>query len=1049
MVSEAPNGTEAGQKDVELSQSDKNQDGEQGDSLDKVHKEERTLPAFFPSHGLTTSEAEKLREQYGWNELEEKSTPKWLVYLNMLGLWVPFNPMPLIIWVAIIIEIGLMNWPDVGVLLAIQFINATLGWYETIKAADAVAALKASLKPVATAKRDGQWKNLDAKELVPGDMVLLGAGSAIPADCLINDGRLEVDQSALTGESLPVTMYKGDSCKMGSTAVRGEVEATVESTGKNTFFGKTATMLQSADGLGHLQRILMSIVVALVVISLVLCITMLGYLLGYGKESIKEALTFVVVVLVVSIPIAIEIVCTTTLAIGSRQLSSHGAIVTRLASIEEMAGMNMLCSDKTGTLTLNKMVIQDDCPIYTPGVTKDDVLKSAALAAKWKEPPRDALDTLVLKNSGLDLTTLDVYEQIDFMPFDPTIKRTEGTLRGPDGKTFKCTKGAPHIILKLVEVDQEEVAKRVNWKVMDLGRRGIRSLAVARTNDEGKWTMMGILTFLDPPRPDTKDTIERAMEYGVDVKMITGDHGVIAKECARMLGLGTNIPDAAGLPTMDADGKIPKDLGKKYGKMILDADGFAQVYPEHKYLIVEALRQEGFAVGMTGDGVNDAPALKRADVGIAVEGATDAARAAADMVLTQPGLSVIVEAIRIARCIFLRMKNFINYRIACTLQLVTFFFIAIIALHPHDYHPGNEEYPHFFKMPVLMLILITVLNDGTLISVAYDHVNPSRNPEKWNLKVLWCVSTVLAAIACLSSLLLLWAALDSGNPGSIFGAFGLPRIPYPQVITMMYLKVSISDFLTLFSARTHNGFFWSDKPSPFLAGAAVLSLAISTIVACFWGDGVIDGQHVRGLALKTEESPYTLWALWVWIYCLIWWFIQDACKVVCYAVLRKYDIFQINSANLVNVRGAQTFNANPLARHSAGAVEGKLAEMKVEKALDSVNRVARRSNEPGLRRVSQDLNLVRNSIKLARASMGTTGKATDLEGGVTSADAELDRIKRTIAEMEKAVAAAAPEDRAEIQKSLDELRAAAARMGEVNKLATARMGEVNKQAIKK
>lgn len=337
-------------------------------------------------------------------------------------------------------------------------------------------------------------------------------------------------------------------------------------------------------------------------------------------------------------------------------------------------------------------------------------------------------------------------------------------------------------------------------------------------------------------------------------------------------------------------------------------------------------------------------------------------------------------------------------------------------------------------MPVLMLILITVLNDGTLISVAYDHVIPSHQPEKWNLKVLWVVSSVLAAVACVSSLILLWAALDAAAPGSLFSRMGLPVIEYPKIITMIYLKVSISDFLTLFCARTHNGFFWSDRPSPFLAGAAVISLAISTVVAMFWGDGIIDGQHVRGLVL----GEYKLWPLWIWIYCIVWWFIQDAAKVVTYIILRKYNVFQINTAKYVNVRGAQTFNENPLARQSAGAVEGKLAEMKAEKALDSVNRVARRSNEPGLRRVSQDLTLVRNSIKLARASMGSTGKAGagDVEAaGPQAAEAELARINATIAQMEKAVAAAPPQDRGEIQKSLDELRAAADKMANVSKLA--------------
>jgi H+-transporting ATPase len=567
--------------------------------------------------------------------------------------------MPIMIWLAIAIEVAIANWTDATILLFIQFANTTLGWYETVQASDAVAALKASLKPLATCKRNGVWSNMDAGALVPGDLVLLGAGAAVPADCIVNEGRIEVDQAALTGESLPVTMRKGDTPKMGSTVTRGEVEATVEFTGKDTFFGKTATLLgQAGDSLGNLQRILLTIMFVLVALSMTLCSIALVYLVMRGEEF-KHALSFTVVLLVASIPIAIEIVTTTTLALGSRQLSKYGAIVSRLQAIEEMAGMNMLCSDKTGTLTLNKMMIQDYCPIFCDlAKSMEEVVRYAALAAKWKEPPKDALDTMVL--GAVDLPSLDVYTLLDHTPFDPTIKRTEGFIRGPDGVEFKVTKGAPQVIAKLC--DDELTSDRIEAEVHVLGTRGIRSLAVARTDpsDPSKWVMLGILTFLDPPRPDTKDTIEKALENGVDVKMITGDQVLIAKEMSRILGLGLNISSAEGLPTMDADGKIPKDLGKNYGKMILEADGFAQVYPEHKYLIVEALRQQGFAVGMTGDGVNDAPALKRADVGIAVAGATDAARAAADIVLTDPGLSVVIHAIIVARCIFKRVQNFIN-----------------------------------------------------------------------------------------------------------------------------------------------------------------------------------------------------------------------------------------------------------------------------------------------------------------------------------------------------------------------------------------------------
>lgn len=887
------------------------------------------------------------------------------------------------IWLAIIIEFAIQNWIDAGILLGIQFANATLGWYETVKAADAVAALKASLKPLATAKRDGIWANIDASTVVPGDLVLLGAGAAVPADCIINEGRIEVDQSALTGESLPVTMYKGDTPKMGSTITRGEVEGTVEFTGSNTFFGKTATLLQGNDTLGNLQKIILKIMFVLVVLSLTLCVTALIYLSVRGEEF-KEALSFTVVLLVASIPIAIEIVCTTTLALGSRQLSKHGAIVSRLQAIEEMAGMNMLCSDKTGTLTLNKMEIQDYCPVFSPEYASDmqGVVHYAALAAKWKEPPKDALDTMTL--GAADLKALDAYTMVDHQPFDPTIKRTESTIKGPDGQVFKVTKGAPHIIEKLV--GNADISERIDAEVHNLGTRGIRSLAVARTlpGKEDEWIMLGLLTFLDPPRPDTKATIDAALENGVDVKMITGDQVLIAKEMSRILGLGTNIPDASGLPTMDAEGKIPKDLGEKYGRMIIEADGFAQVYPEHKYLIVEALRQAGFAVGMTGDGVNDAPALKRADVGIAVSGSTDAARAAADIVLTQPGLSVVIHAIIVARCIFQRVKNFINYRIAATLQLLIFFFISVFIFDPTDYFnscvqyqncpaesyecyvgtpvEGQDKCPTFFQLPVLLLMLITLLNDGTLISVGYDRVTPSSRPEKWNLRVLFLVSSVLGLVSMGSSLLLVWAALESPNPGSLFQKWGLPVPAYGQIVMMIYLKVSLSDFLTLFSARSNPGFFWSTRPAWILLGAALTALGLSTVLSCIWPEGDLDHVPVEGLTL----GDYKLWPLWIWIFCIIVWWIQDLCKVIAYWIVYKFDIFQARTAALVNVRDAFLPSDKELGPQATGMVEKKLFGRKVDNAIASVEHITRTSMggvaPPALARVSQTLGLARTSI---------------------------------------------------------------------------------------
>eukprot|EP00595_Chromulina_sp_UTEXLB2642_P001354 CAMPEP_0196761300 /NCGR_PEP_ID=MMETSP1095-20130614/481_1 /TAXON_ID=96789 ORGANISM="Chromulina nebulosa, Strain UTEXLB2642" /NCGR_SAMPLE_ID=MMETSP1095 /ASSEMBLY_ACC=CAM_ASM_000446 /LENGTH=633 /DNA_ID=CAMNT_0042110641 /DNA_START=97 /DNA_END=1999 /DNA_ORIENTATION=- len=592
-----------------------------------------TTNRFSYNHiGLTSIEANERLEKFGKNELPEEIIPKWYIFVSLL-----WQPMPIMIWIAAIIELAISNYLDMGILLIIQFANASIGFYETTKAGDAVAALKASLKPEATVKRDGKWRAIDASNVVPGDLVLLACGCAIPADSRINDNvkrTIDVDQSQLTGESLPVTMYSKSQCMMGSTVVRGEVEATVEFTGADTFFGKTAALLKSESELSNLQYLLIDIMLVLVGLSLTLCSIVFIYLVR--DNSVIDALSFTVILMIASIPLAIEIVTTTTLALGSKELSNEGAIVTRLSAIEDMAGMSILCSDKTGTLTLNKMQIQDYTPVYKEGESQYSILRYAAMAAKWSEPPKDALDTLVL--TSVDMESLNDIELLDHMPFDPTVKRTEGTVR--DTKTdvtFRTTKGAPHILLKLIK-NKGELEHKIEEDLNTLGARGIRCLAVAKTDESGEWEFLGLLTFLDPPRPDTKDTIDRARKFGVSVKMITGDHLLTAKETSRRLNLGEYIVTAEGLPVLDPITKQkPDDLSKNYGDLCLHADGFAQVYPEHKYLIVECLRELGYKVGMTGDGVNDAPALKRADVGVAVEGATDAARAAADIVLTQPG----------------------------------------------------------------------------------------------------------------------------------------------------------------------------------------------------------------------------------------------------------------------------------------------------------------------------------------------------------------------------------------------------------------------------
>ena len=730
----------------------------------------------------------------------------------------------------------------------------------------------------------------------------------------------------------------------------------------------------------------MRIMFFLISISLVLCATVLGFLMNTERTSFADAISFTVVLLVVSVPMAMEVVTTSTMAIGSRVLSRAGVIVARLSSIEELAGMNMLCSDKTGTLTLNKMVIQEEAPTFQPGLTQADLLRFAALATKWHEPPKDAVDTLVL--GSVDVASLHDFEAIDYMPFDPAVKRTESTVRNTaTGEAFRTTKGAPHIIAALLPATPEaEAAKAaLHERVEQFAERGIRCLAVARgaPGGDASWALLGLLTFLDPPRPDTKETLQRCMANGVAVKMITGDHVAIAKETARQLGLGTNILNAERLPKLDAKGKAPKDLDK-YVPMILAANGFAQVFPEHKFLIVEALRQAGYAVGMTGDGVNDAPALKRADIGTAVQGATDAARAAADIVLTQPGLAVVVDAITIARGIFRRMQNFILYRVACTLQLLIFFYIAVIAFQPSDYalglrgagasenvalgvfgdhgRPGGamvmwrsdackertwslteidrglgpyslgvtaaqlqaappgsegfhlahgavvdvaantvsgrvcvEQWPRTFIIPLIALIFITLLNDGTIISIAYDNVLPAMHPERWNLLLLYLISGFMGVIALASSVILLHLMLESHSPSSWWRRWGLAPVSYGNVTAALYLKVSLSDFFTLFSARTTRWFF-SIRPAWLLVGAACVALSASTALASKWPralNGKSLGERYLSPSRFTDHDTYqklhdasgtrmdgvpNAVLGTVWLYVLVWWLILDAVR---------------------------------------------------------------------------------------------------------------------------------------------------------------------------
>jgi H+-transporting ATPase len=537
------------------------------------------------------------------------------------------------------------------------------------------------------------------------------------------------------------------------------------------------------------------------------------------------------VLTVAAIPVAMPTVLSVTMAVGARLLAIKEAIVSRLVAIEELAGMDMLCSDKTGTLTQNKLTLGD--PFSVGGVSIDQVILSAALASRAEN--QDTIDLAVL--GGLkDEGALKGFEVVHFQPFDPVHKRTEATVKSADGKTFQVTKGAPQVILELA-ANAPQVQADVEKAVNEFASRGFRSLGVARADAQDRWQFLGVLPLYDPPREDSKATIETARQMGVKVKMVTGDQMAIARETARKLGLGTNILDASGF------GDTKHHETAQLAESIEKADGFAQVFPEHKFHIVDVLQRHGHIVGMTGDGVNDAPALKKADCGIAVSGATDAARAAADIVLLTPGLSVIIDAIQESRKIFQRMTSYTIYRIAETIRVILFMTLSILVFN-------------FYPVTAVMIVLLALLNDGAILSIAYDEVRYSNTPEAWNMRVVMGISAVLGVMGVIAS----------------FGLFYLGERVYHLsrefIQPLMYLKLSVAGHLTIFLTRTR-GPFWSFRPARILLAAVLGTQLIATFIAVY---GVLMPPIGWG------------WALAVWGYAVAWFLVNDRVKLVAYRI---------------------------------------------------------------------------------------------------------------------------------------------------------------------
>ncbi|CAN6200971.1 unnamed protein product [Urochloa humidicola] len=771
-------------------------------------------------HGLTSTDGASRLQIFGPNKLEEKKESKLLKFLGFM-----WNPLSWVMEAAAIMAIVLANgggrppdWQDFVGIVTLLFINSTISFIEENNAGNAAAALMASLAPQTKLLRDGKWSEQDAAILVPGDIISIKLGDIIPADARLMDGDpLKIDQSALTGESLPVNKMPGDSIYSGSTCKQGEIEAVVIATGVHTFFGKAAHLVDSTNNVGHFQKVLTAIG------NFCICSIGVGMLIEVivmypiQHRQYRDGIDNLLVLLIGGIPIAMPTVLSVTMAIGSHRLSQQGAITKRMTAIEEMAGMNVLCSDKTGTLTLNKLTVDKNMiEPFVKDLDKDAVVLYAARASRTEN--QDAIDASIVGMLADPREARAGIQEVHFMPFNPVDKRTAITYIDSDGTWHRISKGAPEQIIDLCRL-RDDVSRRVHAIIAKFADRGLRSLAVARQRvPEGNkdapgtpWQFLAVLPLFDPPRHDSAETIRRALNLGVNVKMITGDQLAIGKETGRRLGMGTNMYPSSSLLKDGDTGGLPVD------ELIEKADGFAGVFPEHKYEIVRRLQERKHICGMTGDGVNDAPALKKADIGIAVADATDAARGASDIVLTEPGLSVIISAVLTSRAIFQRMKNYTIYAVSITIRVVLGFLLLAL-IWRFDFAP-------------FMVLIIAVLNDGTIMTISKDRVKPSPMPDAWRLQEIFATGVVLGTYQALATVLFFWAVRDT----SFFTAtFGVRHIgdSTEELMAAVYLQVSIISQALIFVTRARSWFF-VERPGLLLVAAFLAAQLVATLIAVY------------------------------------------------------------------------------------------------------------------------------------------------------------------------------------------------------------------------
>ncbi len=841
--------------------------------------------------GLSSEEAKKRLEKYGPNAIEEKEE-SWLHRL-FRRFW---GPIPWMIEVAAILSAMVKHWEDFTIITILLLVNAIVDFYQESKALSALKVLKDKLARKALVLRDGKWQQIDAKEIVPGDIVKVKIGDIVPADIKLLPGGdfLQVDQSALTGESLPVTRKTDDTVYANAIIKKGENTGIVLETGENTYFGKTVKLVAKAESeqRSHFQEMVIKVGNFLIAVTLVMVSIIIYFGISRG-QSLLDLLEYALILTVAAIPVALPAVLTVTMAAGAKVLANMQAIVSRLSAIEELAGMDVLCSDKTGTLTQNKMTINDP---YTVGdVSNDDIIFYAALASK--EENNDPIEVPIytyLKEHNL-YEKLKNYTLEKFTPFDPVSKRTESVLIH-DKQTIQVTKGAPQVIIEMC--DETAFDKKAAYtQVESFAQKGFRTLGVAwKEVTEEKWHFMGLIPLYDPPREDSKEVIADVRAHGVAVKMVTGDNVAVAKYIAGLLDIGDDIRDIKALKGESTEEyvflaeviaeaiykklepeKVSDEAVKQFGeeiskevqkllmnrplpkgsikehesdiiKAIEEANGFAQVFPEDKYFIVDKLQKADHIVGMTGDGVNDAPALKKADCGIAVSGATDAARASADLVLLAPGLNVINNAIKIARITFERMQSYTIYRITETIRVILLFTLTISIFD-------------FYPITAIEIILLALFNDLPILAIAYDNTKLRKYPVRWDMKEVLVLSSWLGIAGVMSSFLLFWLV------------YYVWQVNAELTQTIFFAKLIIAGHGTLYNTRRDDWFFKRPWPNPILWNASLWS-AVAAVIIAVYGFGLI---YPMGWG----------WALFLVVYLFAWFLFNDAVKMLVLNYYRK------------------------------------------------------------------------------------------------------------------------------------------------------------------